>query len=75
MRKLWTTINWVVGLLVAIALINWGTVFWFNLNIVEVITFNVRWLSGAVYTLVSVIGTLWALGMLGITTWWKRLWR
>jgi len=52
-------IDVVIGLLVAIALVNWGTVYWFDLNLVELITFNIGWLAGTVYTLVSVVGLLW----------------
>lgn len=61
--------HWVIGLLVAVALVNWGTVFWFNFNIVEFITFGWRWLAGTVYTLVSVVGTIWLLAVLGLLSW------
>lgn len=57
-------IDVVLSLLVVVALINWGTVYWFDFNLVELITFNMGWLTGAVYTIVSVIGVIWLLSAL-----------
>ena len=58
--------NWTTGLLVALALINWGTVYFFSLNIVDKILFNVGFLKVIVYGYVSLVGTLWLLVVLGI---------
>lgn len=58
-------LNVFLGLLVAVALINWGTVFWFDFNIVEMITFGINWLMGLVYSVVAVVGTIWVLGLVG----------
>ena len=56
MRIKW--FDWVVGLLVAIVLVSVGTVFWFDFNLVEVISFGMRWLQGVIYTIVAVVGIL-----------------
>jgi len=66
MKTTMKIINWVIGLLVAVALINWGLVFWFNFNVVEFLFGWWRPLLGFVYTLVSVVGTIWLLVILGI---------
>lgn len=61
MKKTLKTIDVILGILVSVALINWGSVFWFNFNIVEFITFGISWLSGTIYTIVAVIGTIWVI--------------
>lgn len=60
MAKKLSWIGWIGSLLIAIALINWGTVFYFDFNIVEWLSFGMRWLAGTIYTIVTVLG-LWAL--------------
>ena len=63
MKKKLSVLGWIGSFLIAIALINWGTWFWFNFNIVEAITFGVRFLAGFVYTVVALLGLI-ALGEL-----------
>jgi uncharacterized membrane protein YuzA (DUF378 family) len=53
------TLDLIIALLVMVALVNWGTVYWFNFNIVEWITFGVGWLAGTIYTIVSIVGSIW----------------
>ena len=58
MKKI-TVLDFVLALFVSVALVNWGTVFWFDFNIVSLISFGMRWLEGTIYTIVSVVGLLW----------------
>ena len=53
------TLDVILGLLVMVALINWGTVFWFKFNIVEWMSFGMIWIQGTIYTIVSVLGSIW----------------
>ena len=55
--------DWVMSVLVGIALLNWGTVFWFDLNLVEVISFGVTWIMGTIYTIVSIVGLIWLINL------------
>lgn len=48
--------DWIFSLLIAIALLNWGLVAWFNYNLVEALTFGVGWLTKTVYTIVAIFG-------------------
>ena len=54
---------WIGSFLIALGLVNWGSWFWFNFNIVEKITFGVKFLAGTVYTIIAVLGLV-ALGEL-----------
>ena len=55
------TIDVILTLLVLIALINWGTVYWLDFNIVTWLSFGMNWLEGIVYSIVSVLGSIWLL--------------
>ena len=62
-KPLMTLIDLLVSILVMVALVNWGTVYWFNFNIVETV-FRFNWLIGTVYTIVSVVGLIWVISAL-----------
>ena len=55
--------DWVFSLLISVALINWGTLAWFNLDLVDWMTFGISWLAKTIYTIVSIFGLigLWTL--------------
>lgn len=61
MAKKLTWVGWLGSFLVALALFNWGVLWWFGFNIVSWISFGQRWLEGTIYTIVALIGG-WALG-------------
>lgn len=48
--------DWIFGILIGVALVNWGLVAWFDFNLVEAITFDVGWLATTVYSIVAVLG-------------------
>ena len=49
--------DWILSLLVAVALINLVLVAWFNFNLIEVI-FRIGWLIKTIYTIVAVLGLI-----------------
>lgn len=63
MAKKLSLVGWIGSFLITIALINWGSVAWFNFNLVTWMTFGVMWLAKVIYTIVAVLG-LWGLGEL-----------
>ena len=58
MAKKLSILGFIGAFLIAIALINWGLVFYFNFNLVDWMTFGIRWLAGIVYTFVLIIGLI-----------------
>jgi uncharacterized membrane protein YuzA (DUF378 family) len=61
MTKKLSWIAWLGSFLIALALFNWGVLWWFNFNIVTWMSFEQRWLEGSIYTIVTIIGG-WSLG-------------
>ena len=62
-KGLIATLDIIIGLLIAIALVNWGLVGWFNFNLVEFL-FRFNWLILTVYTIVAVVGTGYLIGFI-----------
>lgn len=56
--------DWVLSLLITIALINWGTVAWFNYNIVEMLSFGVGWIAKTIYSIVAIFGIVGLIGLI-----------
>lgn len=50
--------DWILSLLIAIALVNIGTTAWFDFSIVEWMTFGVGWLATTIYSIVAVLGLI-----------------
>lgn len=56
MAKKLTWVAWLGNFLIAIALFNWGLLWWFGFNLITALSFGVRFIEGALYTIVAVLG-------------------
>lgn len=55
----------IFSIIIAVALINWGTVAWFNFDLVRWMTFGISWIAKTIYTIVAVLGLV---GLITILT-------
>lgn len=50
--------DWVLSILAAIGLLNWGLVAWFKFDLIEWLSFGQGWLATTLYSAVGVLGVL-----------------
>lgn len=67
MAKKLSILGWFGAFFVALVLISTGVSFWSNFNLIQVISFGMRWLEGVIVTVAGVVG-LFALGELLMKT-------
>ena len=56
--------DWLLSLLVAVALLNWGLVAWFSFDLVAWLSFGVSWIELVLKSIVAVVGLIWLISIL-----------
>lgn len=57
-KKTLGVVGWILSVVVFLALINWGTLAWFDFDLIDKLTFDIAWLAKTVYTIVAVLGVV-----------------
>jgi len=59
--------DWVLSLLVLLAIISIGTIAWFDFNIIQWLSFSVGWLYKTLATIVGVLGLIGLIRLIWLT--------
>ena len=67
MKRILGIFGWIMNILILTALLNLGLFYWFNINLLTLISFEVKWLEITLASLIVVLG-ITGLGNLIIKT-------